>query len=563
MDDLTGRPDDRDRTGEASPPDAPGSLHRPPGRFARLGVPVAVISLMVVTAILAIAFVGTRGTPTPVEPVARPDAVDLVIDGAATQTWDPARAGDAGSASLLAQVWEGLTTWDQDGRLQPALARDWEVSADGLRLTFRLRPGIMFSDGSPIRAADVVGSWMRVIDPAAPGPLAGLLTDIEGVEAYLAGEADASAVGLRAEGDDVVTVDFVRPASWFPAAAASPTFAVVPADLGDRAAGPFLPDGLVVSGGYVPVSQDGAGVTLEANERYWAGRPAIGRILHRAGSLDGPVDSFQAGSVDLVPISALDARWVAYDRALGPQLRRTQGLDVQYLGFDTTRPPFDDVRVRQAFAWAVDWRRLVELSDPDSIPATSIVPEGIDLRGEGDFSPRHDPDAARAALAAAGYPGGAGFPEVTLVTSGTLYDAAITAELRRELGVELGSEVMPFPELSRRLDEDPPAMWQLGWTADFPHPQDFLGLLLETGSANNVGGWSDPAFDAALDAAAATDDAAEQTAHYQEAQRIVAEQVPVIPLEYPETWALSREGLLGAGDPGLGIIRYAGLGWAP
>ena len=190
----------------------------------------------------------------------------------------------------------------------------------------------------------------------------------------------------------------------------------------------------------------------------------------------------------MVPISALDARWVAYDRELGPQLRRTQGLAVQYLGFDTTRPPFDDARVRQAFAWAVDWRRAGRsCPTPSPIPATSIVPEGIELRGAGDFSPRYDPDAARAALAAAGYPGGEGFPDVTLVTSGTLYDAAIAAELRRELGVELGSEVMPFPEFTRRLDEDPPAMWQLGWSADFPHPQDFLGLLLETGSANNVG----------------------------------------------------------------------------
>jgi oligopeptide transport system substrate-binding protein len=106
-------------------------------------------------------------------------------------------------------------------------------------------------------------------------------------------------------------------------------------------------------------------------------------------------------------------------------------------------------------------------------------------------------------------------------------------------------------------------MWQLGWAADFPHPHDFLGLLLETGSTSNVGGWSDAAFDAALDAAATTDDPEEQTAHYAEAQRIVADQVPLVPLEYPEDWALSREGLLGAGDPGLGIIRYAGLGWAP
>ena len=106
----------------------PDSRHHPPGRFARLGVPIAVISLMVVTALLAIAFVGRVAPPRPSSPSRRPDGVDLVIDGSAPAAWDPARTGDAGSAAVLAQVWEGLTTWDQDGRLQPALARDWEVS---------------------------------------------------------------------------------------------------------------------------------------------------------------------------------------------------------------------------------------------------------------------------------------------------------------------------------------------------------------------------------------------------------------------------------------------------
>lgn len=518
---------------------------------------------MVATALAAIAFVGSRSSQVPTTPttiVARPDGVDLVIDGSAPLTWDPARAGDAGSAAILAQVWEGLTTWDPDGRLQPALAREWAVSDDGLRLDFQLRPSITFSDGSPITADDVVRSWLRVIDPESPGPLAGLFSDVAGVPAYLAGESDASGVGMRAEGQDRVVVEFVRPAAWFPAAAASPTFAVVSPSVGS-ARGPFLPEGLVVSGGYLPVRQDGNGIHLEANDRYWAGRPAIGAILHRTGSLDGPVDSFQAGAVDQVPISVLDARWVAYDAELGPQLRRTSGMQVQYLGFDTTRPPFDDTRVRQAFAWAVDWKRLVALADQASLPATSIVPAGIQLRGEGDFTPRHDPDSARTALAAAGYPGGAGFPDVTLVTSGTFYDAAIAAELERELGIRLRSEVLPFEDLTRRLEEDPPQVWQLGWAADFPHPHDFLGLLLETGSPNNVGGWSDTAFDAELDGAASTADPDQQIAHYQAAQRIVADQVPVIPLEYPEDWALSRDGLLGAGDAGLGIIRYAGLAW--
>lgn len=565
MDDLTGRPDDRDRAWEPTAHDLPARrVAPPPGRAARLGVPIAVLTLMVATALLAMAFVGDRGSrrsDVPTSIAARADGVDLVIDGAAPLTWDPARAGDAGSAALLAQVWEGLTTWDQEGRLQPALARDWTVSEDGLRLTFALRPDLTFSDGSPLTADDVVRSWLRIIDPGSPGPLAGILADVQGAVAYLAGEVDAAEVGIRAEGAGRVVVDFVRPASWFPAAAASPTFSVVSRDM-VSARGPFLPDDLVVSGGYVPVRQDGEGIRLQANERYWAGRPAIPTILHRTGSLDGPVDSFQAGAVDHVPISVLDARWVAYDPELGPQLRRTSGMHVQYLAFDTTRPPFSDARVRQAFAWAVDWGRLVRLADHASLPATSIVPAGIELRGEGDFMPRHDPEAARVALAAAGYPGGVGFPDVAIVSSGTLFDAAIAAELERELGIRLGSEVLPFEELSRRLDDDPPHVWQLGWAADFPHPHDFLGLLLETGSPNNVGGWSDAAFDAALDAAASTADTDEQVAHYQAAQRIVAEQAPLIPLEYPEDWALSRDGLLGAGDAGLGIIRYAGLAWA-
>jgi oligopeptide transport system substrate-binding protein len=436
------------------------------------------------------------------------------------------------------------------------------VSDGGKRLTFHLRPGITFSDGTPITAQDVVASWMHALDPTAPSPLVGLLRDIEGAAAYLEGEADASEVGLHADSSDVVTVDFARPAAWFPAAAASPTLAIVPHDLGGRAAGPIVPDGLAVSGGYVPVSQDGEGIRLEANPRYWAGEPALRAILHRTGSDDGPVDSFQRGEVDLVPISALDASWIAYDPNLGPQLRRTNAFAVQYYGFDTTRPPFDDVRVRQAFAWAVDWSRLATLADPDAVTATSIVPEGIEGRGAGDFRPRYDPDAARAALAAAGYPGGAGFPEVTLVTSGTALDDAVVADIQRELGIRLRSEQMPFDQYSARLDQDPPQMWQLGWSADYPHPQDFLGLLLETGSPNNVGGWSDEAFDAAIDAAASTGDPAEQTRHYEEAQRIVGDQVPLIPFQYEQDWALSRDGLLGAGDAGLRIPRYAGLAWA-
>jgi oligopeptide transport system substrate-binding protein len=99
----------------------------------------------------------------------------------------------------------------------------------------------------------------------------------------------------------------------------------------------------------------------------------------------------------------------------------------------------------------------------------------------------------------------------------------------------------------------------MGWSADYPHPHDFLGLLLESGSTSNEGRWSDTAFDAALEAAAATDDISEQERLYATAERIVRDEVPVIPVSYHRTWALSRDGLGGAEPTGLGIIRFASL----
>jgi oligopeptide transport system substrate-binding protein len=121
---------------------------------------------------------------------------------------------------------------------------------------------------------------------------------------------------------------------------------------------------------------------------------------------------------------------------------------------------------------------------------------------------------------------------------------------------------MAFRDLSARLNTDQPQLWTLSWIADYPHPQDFLGLLLETGSGSNTGKWSNPDFDAAVDRAAATDDPTAQETAYTEAQRIVRDQVPLIPLRYGDDWSLSRTGLLGAKENGVGFLRFASLAWA-
>jgi oligopeptide transport system substrate-binding protein len=503
------------------------------------------------------------GGSGPSETVAQDDTARLRIVGSAPFTWDPALAGDAGSASTLAQVFEGLTAFDADSHVQPALAAGWQVHDEGRQIVFTLRSGLRYSDGSSIDAQDVVDSWLRVIDPGRPGPLASLLADVTGATDYMAGRVGREAVGLRVDGDEVI-VDFHRPATYFLAVTASPSLAVVPPSMHGTLAAAQLPAAMVVSGAYVPSAAEPGVIRLEGNANYWAGPPPLATI-DVVTDLGGrsPVSVFEAGEVDYTPIAGFDASWIRYDRELGPQLRQTDNFSVHYYGFDATRPPFDDSRVRLAFAHAVDWQRIVELGG-ERPAATSLVPPGIPGRGEEDFRPAHDPERGRQLLADAGYPGGAGFPDVALVTFGYGYELTVAAELEAMLGIRVDVEVLGFEHYIGRLDgDDRPQLWTLSWIADYPHAHDFLGLLLETGSTSNYGRWSNADYDALIAAAAAATDEAEQAEHYADAQRMLRSEAPVIPVEYGDSWALSRDGLLGALESGVGMIRYAGLDWAP
>jgi oligopeptide transport system substrate-binding protein len=511
-------------------------------------------------AVLATLFASCGG-PT----AAASDRPVRILSGAPT-TLDPAAQGDAGSAAITAQLFESLTTFDSDLQLRPALAASWRFDDGGRRVTFHLRSDLAFSDGSPLEPSDVAHSWLRLIDPAHPSPLASLVLDVKGAEAYLRGQSsDPATVALRADdaADDLV-VDLVRPATDFVNIVAGPAFGVVPRGVGSDPAALRPGPGFVASGGYVLSGATPSALTLSANPRYWAGVPAISRI-ELVGDLggSGTVEAFENDELDYTGVSSIDAPWVAYDETLGPQLRKVASLSLQYYGFDTTRPPFDDARVRRAFGEAVDWRRMAALSGSSETVqvANSMVPPGIPGRSDEDFLPRHDPAEARRLLADAGFPGGAGFPDTVLMTGGAGFDQAIVDEVKRELGITLRSERMGDGYFER-LQTDPPAMWALGWVADYPGRNDFLGVLLGTGASNNYGGWSSAAFDAAIADAVSATDPAVASAAYDRAEAVVRDEVPAVPLVYGPGWALSRAGLLGANQNGLGIVRMAGLAWA-
>ena len=502
-------------------------------------------------------------TPPPDEnALPRPSDTDVVLAGGTPLSWDPAAITDGLSAQVLTQVFEGLTVLDANSRVQPALAESWRLEDDGQRLVFELRSGLSFSDGTPLDADDVRRSWLRVIDPASPSPLSSLLDDISGAAAYARGEGNVEDVGIRADGR-TLTLEFERPAAYFPSVAAVPTLAIVPPTIDQLARGPEPDLAFGASGSFVPLEQGDGQIRLEANESYWAGRAPMARVTVITD--DGgrsPVDVFVDEAVDWTRVAEADASWIRYDRYLGPQLRHTDEMAVDLLGFDTTSEPFDDPAVRRAVAMAVDWRRLAALDGGDDPLPTSIVPPGVVARPDGDFLLPYDPDAARAELAAAGYPDGSALPTVSLATYGVGPAEAIAVELAAELGMKVEVERRPFEEHSQMLDRDTPDMWTLAWSADYPHTHDFLGLLLLGDSSANISGWSDPAYDQLVDAAAATSDEVEQARLYAEAQAIVRDSAPLIPLGYGGSWWLSREGLRGDGISGVGILRYADLEWA-
>ena len=529
-------------------------LAYPPAMWRRASLTVAALAIALTATAAGAAHLGTMANAAGRD--------DVKIGAAAPSTLDPAATGDVASASVTAQLFESLTTFDQGLTLRPALAQSWQVSDDGKQVTFQLRPNLVFSDGSPLTADDVVGSWLRLVDPASPSPLSALLLGVHGVADRLAGRSsDASSVGIHAV-NGAVEVDLDRPGSDFPAIVASPSFGVVPPSIW-RDKGEVPTTDQVVSGAYSISAVTSSELTFTANPRYWAGKPPI-TTVHLITDVGGrsPVAVFEAGDVDDIAIASNDASWIAYDPTLGPSLRRVPDLSLTYLGFDTSKPPFDDVRLRRAVGMAVDWSRIVRLgAGGGESPATSMVPPGIPSRGDKSWLPAHDPAAARALLAQAGHPMGAGLAPITLGAGGAEFAEGIAADLRRELGLTVTIEDATdhFDELTT----NPPAMWELGWIADYPGANDFLGVLLGTGSSSNPGKWSSPDFDNAIDSALATRDPATAQAKFEAALGIVQRDVPAVPLAYADSWALSRSGLLGAGENGLGVKRFASLAWAP
>jgi ABC-type oligopeptide transport system substrate-binding subunit len=537
----------------------------PPSRARRLAVGGLAILVAVALVVTSVRLLGGARSGGSAVVAAATDKTTVSILAGEPSSLDPAHHGDLTSASYVSQLYETLTAVDAALAIRPALAESWTVGEGARQVTFHLRPNLQFSDGSPLRASDVVHSWRRLFDPQDPSPLASLIADVKGARDLLSGTTtDTSTLGVTAPDDRTVVVDLERGGNDLPAIVSSAPFAVVPPSAGNGEISP-TPGSLVGSGGYTLERVDPDAFTLKANPHYWAGKPAI-ETVRMVTTLNGgsPVEAFESGDLDVASIGWYDASWIAYNATLGPALRSDPSLSVVYYGFETRRPPFDKAEVRRAFAQAVDWRRLAALDEPGStVAATGMVPKGIPGTPEGDFIPRFDPAGAKRLLASAGYADPKALGPISFVSNGGPYDGAILTMLRQNLGVDVQYSTMDFATYQDRLAHDPPQLWSIDWVADYPGPNDFLGVLLGTGSTANQGGWSSAAFDKAIEDATSASTPDDATAAYGRALGIVRDDAPAVPVTYGTSYALVRDGLLGAASTGTGILRLAGLAWQP
>ncbi|HEX6656405.1 MAG TPA: peptide ABC transporter substrate-binding protein [Candidatus Limnocylindria bacterium] len=478
--------------------------------------------------------------------------------GGEVKTLDPAFIGDAGDVQLLLQLYAGLTRLDENGEAYPSLAASWTTTDGGKTYTFTLRSGLRFSDGSPLTAADVRRSWLRILDPATRATAPDVLSVIAGAEERLAGGPE-TAVGVEAPNPTTVVVHLRHPAGYFPAITATPATFVVPPQA-DASPDWQQVEDFVGSGPYVAKSLDDSKLVMTANPDYVAGPPPITEVdwLVKVDS-DG-VAAYADQTADLVGVSSFAASWMAYDPEFGPALHQGASLAVQYIGFDTSRPPFDDPKVRLAFAAVLDRRRLVPLSEGNGgAPASSIVPPALWPAGLPD-NHNLNAETARRLLDEAGYADRDDLGTITVGDEGLGVGPAV-AIWREELGAHITVESRDFADYLQALQAKPTQIFTVNWIADYPSPYALYSLLLLPNAADNYGRWEDQAFVNLLQKASSASGEDAQAAAYADVDAYVDDQVPVLPWSYPVSWWLVRPGLRGLGNLTTGLLDFGRVSW--
>jgi oligopeptide transport system substrate-binding protein len=457
---------------------------------------------------------------------------------------DPHLASILTDQIVVNALFEGLTVLDERTTAPlPAAAESWSASADGLVWTFRLRAGLRWSDGSPLAASDFVASWRRVLDPGFASDNASYLFVLKNAEAFATKKlADPAAVGAAAPDARTVVLTLENPVPYLPALVSMPAWfpvnlrAIAAHGAPDRRGTPWTrPGRLVGNGAFILAEwQPNARLVLAKNPLHRdAATAALERVIFfPIESPDVEERDFRAGQLHVtfnLPVTKV-AGWRERDP---DKLRVDATSQINFIRFNTTRPPLDDPRVRRALSLVIDRALLAKsVLQGSRAPAAAFTPPGT-----GGYTARAavptDVAAARALLAAAGFKDGAGLPVLDLQCRNDEIMPRLAEALQaiwlRDLGLRTTISQVEQKTWVQNQQSLNYAISTAAWTADFPDPVTFLGLFAGDSSYNWTG-WKHADYDRLLAQAARTADAAARFELLQQAEAVLLESAPVAPV---------------------------------
>lgn len=479
-----------------------------------------------------------RSAPTAAPAASAPAAAPKILRvhlASEPEFVDPNKIAETEGSTVMLNVFEGLVRYDpRNNTPLPGLADRWEISPDGRVYTFHLRPSIVWSDGTPITADDALFAWERVLNPATAAKYVHGLYPVKNAKAYSTGAlTDFAQVGLKTRGADLFEVTLEHATPYFLQLIRYPAFAPTPRHIvaahGDRwidaahivGSGPFL----------LTAHEPHARFRLAKNPRYWdaASVKLDGVDFVIVEDLETAFKMYESGALDFVRIIA-DARLPTL--AGRPDFILEPTLSSYHYWLNTQKPPFDNPRVRQAFALAIDRDQLcTSVLKRTKVPKSRFVPAGMpdypDVSG-----PAFDPAKARALLAAAGYADLATFPKVALQYNTDERHRTVAQVVqqmwKQNLGIAVDLVNVEWKTHLTMLRQHDFQIGRVGWNADYADPNAFLEIALST-SEQNFGAWHDAEFDQIM-THASSQQGAERLATLARAEARVVDAVPILSL---------------------------------
>ena len=447
---------------------------------------------------------------------------------------DPAKVQDVDTGDLMQNIFEGLVSYSEENKIQPQLAESWTTKNGEKTYVFKLRADAKFHDGTLVTAKDVKASLERAANPSLGSATAGsYLTDIVGFDEVAAGKATVFS-GVRAVDDTTLEIDIKSPIPFFLGKLTYPCAYVLPAktaasEITDPKAcigtGPFRLES------YDPDQQ----VNLAAFKEYYGGAPVVEKFVRPViKDASTRLNKYRGGELDLLTIERQDLDAVNADPKLKSERRDVPRPAIYYVGLNQGKyPPFKDVRVRRAFAMAIDRARIA--SDRIKLPeAKGFLPPGIggyraDLKGI-----PYDPIAARSLLEAAGYKDGKGLPPLKIYyrdgrPDSQLLAVSVVSDLKKNLGIEVQPQSMEWRTFLEARNRKELGFVGLSWYADYLDPQNFLSFLMRSDATENRDGYASKAFDDLCAKADVEPDETTRMALYQQAEDLLLTDVARIP----------------------------------